>query len=333
MSGPAEEGWAGGSGGVDLSVEVAGIRMKNPVMAASGTIGYGRPYARYVDLNRLGAVVVKGTSLEPWPGNPPPRMAETPCGMLNAIGLENPGVEAVIRNELPFLAALQVPVIVNIVGRTEEEYAAVARRLDEASRNGGNGWTPAGLPSIAGLELNISCPNVKEGGMAFGTSPEMAARVVRAVKGETGLPVIVKLSPNVTSVVDIALSVEEAGADAISLINTLLGMAIDVERRRPVLANVFGGLSGPAVKPVALRMVWQVAEAVRVPVIGMGGISTTRDALEFILAGATAVAVGTATFVNPAATVEIIEGLEAYLLNNGISSLRELVGAARRHEA
>ena len=300
----------------DLSVEVAGIRLKNPVMTASGTFGYGREYSGCVDLNALGAVVVKGTSLHPWPGNPPPRVVETPAGMLNAIGLENPGVDCLIRDHLPWLRNFDVPVIINVAGKTVAEYAEVARRLD-------------GEPGVAGLELNVSCPNVKEGGLAFGTDPLMIQEVTRAVRRVTRLPLIVKLSPNVTSITEMARAAEDAGADALSLINALLGMAIDIRKRRPVLGNVVGGLSGPAVKPVALRMVWQVAEATRLPIVGLGGIMTAEDALEFIMAGATAVAVGTASFVNPGATAEVVDGLRRFLIENGIRRVHDLMGAAR----
>ena len=300
----------------NLQVEMAGLVLKNPVMVASGTFGYGREYAEYFDLGILGAVMVKGVSLEPWPGNPPPRIAETPAGMLNAIGLQNPGVDYFIIHDLPWLVDQGVTTIVNIVGMTVEEYAAVAARLDQA-------------PGVAALEVNISCPNVKEGGIAFGTDPQMAADVIAAVADSTELPVIAKLSPNVTDITAIAKAVAVAGADIISLINTLLGMSIDVDRRKPVLANVMGGLSGPAIRPVAVRMVWQVYQSVDVPIIGMGGIMTTRDALEFILAGATAVAVGTATFRNPTAAVEIIQGLADYCEQHGLS-IRRLVGAAHR---
>lgn len=299
----------------DLSVNIGGIMMKNPVTTASGTFGFGPEYAPYVDLNRLGAIVVKGTTLEPKAGNPVPRLAETPAGILNSIGLQNPGVDHFIEEALPFLAGFDVPVIVNISGDTVEDYARLAERL---SRAGG----------VAGLEVNISCPNVKKGGMQFGADPLMAAEVTRAVKDNATLPVIVKLSPNVTSIVSVAEKVAEAGADALSLINTLLGMSIDIKARRPVLGNVMGGLSGPAVKPVAVRMVWQVYQAVKLPIIGMGGIATPEDALEFILAGATGVAVGTANFVNPRATIDVLEGLERYLSENGISDIKELIGAA-----
>lgn len=300
----------------DLRVEIAGLKLKNPVMVASGTFGYGREYARFYDLSRLGAVMVKGVSLEPWAGNPTPRIAETPAGMLNAIGLQNPGVEHFLKVDLPFLREFDTAVIVNIIGRTVEEYAAVTRRLSEAE-------------GVHAIEINISCPNIKEGGLQFGSDPVQAARVVRAVKEATHLPVIPKLSPNVTDIAAMARAVEDAGADAVSLVNTFLGMAIDVKRRRPVLANTFGGLSGPAIRPLAVRMVWQVYEAVRIPIIGMGGIMTADDALEFILAGARAVAVGTANFIRPLAALEVIEGLEAYVQESGLP-YGELVGAAHR---
>jgi dihydroorotate dehydrogenase (NAD+) catalytic subunit len=265
-------------------------------------------------LNRLGGIIVKGLSLKPAAGNPPPRIVETPCGMLNAIGLENIGVEIFIREKLPLLASVSTPVFANIYGKTVEEYAEIAVRLNDVEK-------------VAGVEVNISCPNVTAGGVAFGVDPEMAASVVRAVKEKTSKPVIVKLSPNVTDVVVIARSAEDAGADAVSLINTITGMAIDIEKRVPVLANITGGLSGPAIRPVAVRMVWQVARAVRIPVIGIGGIMCARDALEFIIAGATAVQVGTANFVNPRATMEIIDGIGLYLDAHGSSDIRELIGA------
>ncbi len=299
----------------NLAVDVAGIRMKNPVTTASGTFGFGSEYAPFVDLNRLGAIVVKGTTLLPRRGNPPPRIVETPAGILNAIGLQNPGVDHFIEVALPYLRQFDLPVIVNIAGDTVEDYAALAARLD-------------GVPGVAGLEVNISCPNVKKGGLAFGADPDSAAAVVRAVKGATRLPVVVKLSPNVTSIVRLAEAVVEAGADALSMINTLLGMAIDIRRRRPALANVMGGLSGPAIRPVAVRAVWQVYQALKVPIVGMGGIVTAEDALEFIMAGATAVAVGTANFINPRATTDIIEGIERFLVEEGVSDIQELIGAA-----
>ncbi|SFR05758.1 dihydroorotate dehydrogenase [Desulfoscipio geothermicus] len=302
---------------MNTSVNLGGIKMKNPVTTASGTFGFGLEYQPYVDLQRLGAIIVKGTTPKPRAGNPPPRIVETPSGMLNAIGLQNPGVERVAGEIMPRLAELGVPVIVNIAGDTVEDYALVARRLD-------------GVPGVAGLEINISCPNVKKGGIQFGSDPRTAVEVTRAVKSVTGLPVIVKLSPNVTDLVGMAEAVAEAGADALSMINTLLGVVIDVDRRRPVLGNITGGLSGPAVRPVAVRAVWQVYRAVSLPILGMGGIMTARDALEFILAGATAVAVGTANFVNPRATVEIVEGIETYMRENGFSDISELVGLAHR---
>jgi len=299
---------------VNLSVDIGGIVLKNPVMTASGTFGFGTEFASIVDLNRLGGIIVKGLSLKPAAGNPPPRIVETPCGMLNAIGLENIGVEIFIREKLPLLASVSTPVFANIYGKTVEEYAEIAARLNDVEK-------------VAGVEVNISCPNVTAGGVAFGVDPEMAASVVRAVKDKTSKPVIVKLSPNVTDVVVIARSAEDAGADAVSLINTITGMVIDIEKRVPVLANITGGLSGPAIRPVAVRMVWQVARAVRIPVIGIGGIMCARDALEFIIAGATAVQVGTANFVNPLATMEIIDGIGQYLNAHGISDIRELIGS------
>ena len=297
----------------DLSVNVGGIRMANPVMTASGTFGYAVEFENLVDLNRLGAIIVKGLSLAPARGNPPPRIVETPCGMLNAIGLENVGVDAFLSGKMPFLRSLAPPVIANLYGRSIDEYAALAARLD-------------GQEGIAGMEINISCPNVKAGGVAFGVDPDAAARVVAAVRRATTRPVMVKLSPNVTDIAAIARRVEAAGADAISLINTITGMAIDIETCRPRLANITGGLSGPAIRPVAVRMVWQVAQAVRVPVVGIGGIMTAGDALEFIIAGATAVQVGTANFVNPAVTVAIVDGIADYLRNHGIARLQDLVG-------
>lgn len=300
---------------LDLAVNLGGIAMANPVTVASGTFGYGREYADLVNLERLGAIVVKGTTLEPRPGNPPPRLVETPAGLLNAIGLMNPGVEAFVLHHLPYLRAVGVPVIVNIAGNTLEEYAALAARLDR-------------VEGVAGLEVNISCPNVHKGGLQFGSDPEMAAQVTRAVKEHTRLPVIVKLSPNVTSIGELARRVAAAGADALSLINTLLGMAIDIHARRPVLGNVLGGLSGPAIKPVALRCVWQVYREVRLPILGMGGISCARDALEFIMAGASAVAIGTANFVNPRVSEEVLEGIREFMLAEGVKDIKELVGVA-----
>ena len=305
---------------IDLQIELApqhkqGLRLANPVMVASGTFGYGSEYARLVDIQQLGAIVSKGVTLRPRRGNPQHRTVETPAGMLNSIGLQNIGVRAVVREKAPTWAQWTVPVIVNVAGETVEQYAAVAERLD-------------GVPGVAGLEINISCPNVSAGGMEFGRDPRSAASVTRAVKDSTGLPVIVKLTPNVGNVVEIAKAVVEAGADALTLINTLLGMSIDVYQRRPALATVMGGLSGPAIKPVALRMVYQVARAVQVPLIGCGGIASATDALEFIMAGATAVQVGTATFSRPQAALEIISGLRSFLREQNVATIDEIVGAA-----
>lgn len=313
----SQNGGINGGKKPELAVNIGGIAMKNPVATASGTFGFGSEYAPYIDLNRLGVLVVKGITLQPRPGNPTPRLAETAAGVLNSIGLQNPGVERFIEDLLPGLAGYDLPVVVNIAGDTVQDYGKLAARLDRA-------------PGVAGLEVNISCPNVKKGGMQFGSDPAMAAEVTRAVKACTGKPVVVKLSPNVTSIAAVAEKVAGAGADALSMINTLLGMAIDVKTRRPVLGNVMGGLSGPAVKPVAIRSVWQVYREVRLPIIGMGGIITAEDAIEFILAGATAVAVGTANFVNPRATVDVIDGFKKYMIENGVHDINELVGAAHR---
>ncbi len=297
-----------------MAVNIGGIALQNPVLTASGTFGYAREFERLIDLDRLGGIVVKGLALKPVKGNPPPRIVETACGMLNAIGLENVGVEAFIADKMPFLRTLKPPVIANIYGTSVEEYAELAARLDA-------------VEGIAGVEVNISCPNVKAGGVVFGVDPEAAGAVVAAVRRSTRKTVIVKLSPNVTDITAIARSAEAAGADALSLINTLTGMAIDVETRRPKLANITGGLSGPAIKPVALRMVWQVARATRLPVIGIGGIMKAEDAVEFFIAGARAVQVGTANFVNPRATIEIIGGIERYLERHGIADVADLVGS------
>ncbi len=299
----------------DLRVNLGGIILNNPITVASGTFGYGMEYEPFMDIASLGAVIVKGTTLEPRAGNPPPRICETPSGMLNAIGLENPGVEAFINQHLPVLRSRKTTVIVNIAGNTVEEYAELARTLD-------------GQSGIAGLELNISCPNVKQGGLQFGTDPVMVQELVAAVKSQTSLPVMAKLSPNVTDIVAIARAAERGGADCLSLINTLLGMAIDIENRKPFLANTFGGLSGPAIKPVALRMVYQVASEVPLPIMGMGGITDTRDVIEFLMAGATAVSIGTANFVNPLVTQEVLAGLRDYMEQNQITSVQELIGAA-----
>lgn len=298
---------------VNLAVEIAGIRMKNPVLTASGTFGYAREFEQYMDLNRLGALVVKTITHLPRAGNPPPRVVETPAGMLNAIGLQNVGIEAFIREKLPYLRTLEPPLIVNVAGESVEDFRDLTKRIGDQE-------------GVAGIELNISCPNVA-GGLDFSTDPDLAYRVVKGAREATSLPIIPKLSPNVTDIAAIARAVADAGADAISLINTLVGMAVDVRTRQPRIGNVTGGLSGPAIRPVAVRMVWQVVQAVRVPVIGMGGIVTAEDALEFLIAGATAVAVGTANFVDPAAAVKVIEGLEQYCAANRIPDIRELIGS------
>lgn len=298
----------------DMSVNLAGIPLRNPVMTASGTFGYGEEFAEYVDMESIGAFVTKGLSLKPRAGNPPPRIVETPGGMLNAIGLQNVGIDAFIAKKVPYLRSVGTPAIANFFGNTIDEYAEMARRLDE-------------IPEVAGLEVNISCPNVKQGGIVFGTDPACAFDVVSACRAVTIKPLIVKLSPNVTDVAVMARACEDAGADALSLINTLTGMAIDLNKRRPVLANITGGFSGPAIKPIALRMVWQVAKAVKLPIIGIGGIMNATDALEFILAGATAVQVGTASFINPGAAQRIAADMEAWLIANGVADIKSLIGA------
>lgn len=297
---------------INLSVEICGIRFKNPVVAASGTYGFGREFAEYIDLNELGGISVKGLTLEPRLGNKPPRIAETPSGVLNSVGLQNPGVKAFIEKELPFLKEHDIIVIANIAGGTEEEYCEIARILADTS--------------VDAIELNVSCPNVKEGCVSFGNTAAGVADITKKVKGFCRQPLIVKLTPNVPDIKEIALAAEDSGADAISLINTILGLAIDIENRRPVLANNFGGLSGPAVKPVALRMVYEASHAVKIPVIGMGGISSGEDAVEFLLAGASAVMVGTANFANPAACLEIIEGIGNYLIGHSYSDISEIIG-------
>jgi dihydroorotate dehydrogenase (NAD+) catalytic subunit len=300
---------------VDLSIAIGGLKLKNPVMVASGTFGFGSEYAEYTDLSKLGGVVVKATTLEPRPGNPGIRLWETPAGLLNSIGLANPGADAVIAHELPRAASYGTAIVVNIAGNTIEDYAKLAGKLDAVG-------------DVDALEVNISCPNVKCGGMAFGSRPDLAAEVTRAVRAATSLPLIIKLSPNAADLPAVASAVEEVGADAVSLINTLLGMAIDIRKRRPVFENTFAGLSGPCVKPVALRMVWQVAEAVNIPVIGMGGISSAEDALEFILAGAWAIQIGTANFVDPRTAGRVLHGLEEFCRSEGIKELASLRGAA-----
>ncbi|MBL0713115.1 MAG: dihydroorotate dehydrogenase [Desulfosarcina sp.] len=297
-----------------MGVDIAGLHLKNPVMTASGTFGYGGEFRDLVDLNRLGAIVVKGLSCRPAAGNPPPRIVETPCGMLNAIGLENIGIEAFRRTRLRFLRQFELPVIVNLYGEQAEDYEALAEIVE-------------GEADIAALEVNISCPNVKAGGLAFGVRPDAAGDLTRRIRRRTTKPLIVKLSPNVADIVPIAQAVEAAGADALSLINTITGMVVDIDQRRPKLANITGGLSGPAIRPIAVRMVWQAACAVDIPVIGIGGIMDHRDALEFLVAGASAVQVGTASFVNPRATMDIIDGLQAYLKTHKIADIKALIGS------
>jgi len=301
----------------NFEVEVAGIKLKNPVITASGTFGYGEEFSPFIDLDRLGAMVLKGITLKPKMGNSPPRVIETPSGMLNAIGLQNVGVEVLIKEKLPYLKKFNTPVIINISGDTIEEYVELARRLEEISVEMG----------VAGLEVNISCPNVKKGGMAWGIDAKATYKIVSSIRKAITLPLIVKLTPNVTDIKIIAQAAEEAGADALSLINTLVGMAVDIDSRKPKLANISGGLSGPAVKPVALWLVWQVFQTVKIPIIGIGGIIKVEDALEFIIAGARAIEIGTANFVNPRATIEIIEGIEKYLLENNIKDVNKLVGS------
>jgi len=299
----------------DLTTHLGPLTLRNPVVTASGTFGFGQEYAPFVSLSRLGAITTKATTLLPREGNPGPRVTETPAGMLNAIGLQNPGVEAFIQTKLPFLSGLDTLVIVNIAGESIDDYVALASRLDET-------------PGVHALELNVSCPNVRHGGMQFGTSDTTIRELVSQVRAVTKLPLVTKLSPNVTDIVAMARAAVEAGSDILSLINTLVGLAIDVGKRRPVLANVTGGLSGPAIRPVALRMVWQVYSELKVPIIGMGGVMTARDALEFLLAGATAVGIGTANFVSPTAATDVIDGLHDYCERSGVGSISELIGAA-----
>ncbi len=297
------------------SVNIAGIELKNPVMTASGTFGSGMEYSEFVDLNCLGAVVTKGVANVPWPGNPTPRVAEVYGGMLNAIGLQNPGIDVFLERDLPFLARYDTKVIVNVCGKTVEDYLEVVERLSDA---------PVDM-----LEINVSCPNVKEGAIAFGQKTDCLYDITSAIKKKAAQPVVMKLSPNVTDITEMARAAEAAGADAISLINTLTGMKIDIHRRSFVLANKTGGMSGPAVKPVAVRMVYQCAQAVKIPIIGMGGIMNAEDALEFIMAGASAVAVGCANFINPYATQEIVSGIEAFMEKEGVSDITELIGCVK----
>ena len=300
---------------INMSVDIAGVTLKNPVMTASCTFGSGEEYSEFVDLSRLGAVVTKGVANVPWPGNPTPRIAETYGGMINAIGLQNPGMEVFCKRDIPFLKKYDTKIIVNVCGKTTEDYCEVVERLAEED--------------VDLLEINISCPNVKEGGIAFGQNPHAVEAITKELKKRAKQPIIMKLSPNVTDITETAKAAEAGGADVLSLINTLTGMKIDVNRRCFAVANKTGGLSGPAVKPVAVRMVYQVANAVHVPIIGMGGISNTEDALEFLLAGATAVSVGTANFFNPTATVEIAEGIEEYLRKNNFTDIHQIIGAVR----
>ena len=301
---------------MNTKVNLAGVELKNPVMVASGTFGSGAEYSEFVDLNRLGAVVTKGVASVPWPGNPAPRIAETASGMLNAIGLQNPGIDLFSKRDLPFLEKYDTKVIVNVCGHSTEEYLDVVERL-------------ADEPRVDMLEINISCPNVKEGGIAFGQDPKAVEAITKAVKAKATQPIIMKLSPNVTDITVMAKAAEAGGADCLSLINTLTGMKIDIERQTFAIANKTGGLSGPAVKPVAVRMVYQVANAVKIPIIGMGGICTAEDAMEFILAGATAVSIGTANFANPYTTLEVIDGIEAYMRRHGVEDINELIGLVK----
>ena len=299
---------------VQLNTKIGSLELKNPVMTASGTFGYGTEYADFMDINRLGAIIVKGTTLNPRQGNPYPRMAETPSGMLNAVGLQNKGVDYFVDHIYPEVRKFHTNVIVNVSGSSIEDYAQCASIINT-------------LDDIPAIELNISCPNVKQGGMAFGVKPESASQVVSAVRKAYDKTLIVKLSPNVTDITEIARAVEGAGADSVSLINTMLGMAIDAERRKPILSTVTGGMSGPAVKPVALRMVWQVAKAVKIPVIGLGGICSATDAIEFLLAGASAIQIGTANFIDPSISEKVVDGIEEYLTRHGFNSVEDIIGA------
>jgi len=302
---------------MDLTVNIGSLKLKNPVMTASGTFGYGEEYAEFVDLNMLGAVVVKGISLEPMQGNPSPRICETACGMLNAIGLQNVGLKSFLKDKLPYLKNFNTRIIVNILGRNIQEYVRLSKSLDDAG--------------VDAIELNVSCPNVKKGGIAFGTNKKILAKLITKVKQSvSNATVIAKLSPNVSNIQDFAKTAEDSGSDAISLINTIPGMAIDIETRRPKLANIIGGLSGPAIKPIALRMVWEASEAVGIPVIGVGGIINADDAIEFMLAGATAIQVGTGNFLNPRATSDIIEGIQLYLKRKAIHDIKKVIGSINR---
>lgn len=299
---------------IDLTVKIGKMTLKNPVIVSSGTFGFGEEFEDFFDLNHLGAIIPKGISLKPMKGNPPPRIFETEGGILNSIGLQNPGYKEFIRNKLPYYKNLKAHLIVNFFGNTEKEYVELARRLD-------------GLPGISGLEMNISCPNIKRCGIVFGTDPRMAYRLARAVRKATALTLIAKLSPNVTDIALMAKSVEEGGADAVSLVNTFRAMAVNIHTRKPELGNIIGGLSGPAIKPIAVRMVWEVSQAVNIPIIGMGGIMSAGDAIEFILVGASAIQIGTANLTNPRTGMEVIQGIEKYLVQNKISCIQKLIGA------
>ena len=301
-------------GDCDLTVRIGKMKLKNPVVVSSGTFGFGEEFEDFFDLNRLGAIIPKGISLKPMAGNPPPRIFETDGGIINSIGLQNPGFREFIKNKLPYYKDLKTHLIINFFGNTEKEYVELARRFDNT-------------PGISALEMNISCPNVKRGGIVFGTDPRMAYRLVRAVRRATDLTLIVKLSPNVTDIALMAESVEEGGADAVSLVNTFRAMAVNICTRRPELGNIIGGLSGPAIKPVALRMVWEVSQAVNIPIIGMGGIMNAADAIEFILVGASAIQIGTANLVNPKTGIEVLEGIREYLAENIINRFQNLIGA------
>jgi dihydroorotate dehydrogenase (NAD+) catalytic subunit len=298
----------------NLSVTIGKIKLKNPVIVSSGTFGFGEEFEDFYDLNHLGAIIPKGISLKPMVGNPPPRIFETEGGIINSIGLQNPGFQAFIKNKLPYYRNLKTHLIINFFGKSQREYIELARRFDS-------------VPGISGLEMNISCPNIKRGGIVFGTDPQMAYRLVQAVRKATTLTLIVKLSPNVTDIALMAKSVEEGGADAVSLVNTFRAMAINIHTRKPELGNIIGGLSGPAIKPIALRMVWEVSQAVNIPIIGMGGIMNAEDAIEFILVGASAIQIGTANLINPKTGIEVIHGIKKYLVQNKINRIQKLIGA------
>jgi len=302
---------------LDLSVYIGKLELKNPVIAASGTFGYGQEFENFMDLSQLGAIIPKGISLKPMPGNPPPRIFETNGGILNSIGLQNPGLQVLINEKLPYFKKIKTSLIINFFGKTQKEYVELSRRLDD-------------LPGVSGLEMNISCPNVKQGGIIFGSDPRMTHRLVSEVRRSIKRPLIVKLSPNVTDITVIARSAEEGGADAVSLVNTFKAMAINIHSKKPELGNIIGGLSGPAIKPIALRMVWEVFQAVKIPVIGIGGIMKAEDVIEFILAGASAIQIGTANLINPNTGIEVINGIKQYLLQNGVNRVRELIGLFKK---